>query len=102
MNLPSHQMFSECIGHDFRVLIDNDSEANLVLKSVSRVLESAVSTPSNPKEHFSIIFECESQAALPQKIYGFSNPTTGQFELFIVPIGPDRVSKNMRYQAIFN
>ena len=95
-------MFCTCLGHDFRVQIDDESHHNFVLKSVSGLLESAVSTPSNPKEHFSIMFECENQAALPQKIYGFSNPTIGQFELFIVPIGPDRVSKNMRYQAIFN
>ena len=102
MTLPSHQVFSACIGDDFRVQVDSDTHDNFVLISVSGLLESAVSTPSNPKEHFSIIFECKNQAALPQKIYGFSNPKLGQFELFIVPIGPDRISKNMRYQAIFN
>ncbi|MBC3832154.1 hypothetical protein H8K33_11580 [Undibacterium amnicola] len=102
MNLPSHQTFCDCLRHNFRVQIDGGSNENLVLTSVSTLLESAVSTPSHPKEHFSIIFECQNQTHLPQKIYSFTHPTVGQFELFIVPIGPDRVSKHMCYQAIFN
>lgn len=102
MNLPSHQTFCDHINDNFRVQVNGGSDEIFVLKSISNLLESAISTPTNPKEHFSIIFECENQIYLPQKIYKFTHPVIGEFELFIVPIGPDRVSKNMCYQAIFS
>lgn len=102
MNLPSHQTLYECLGHNFHVHVSDKLDEKFVLKSVSNLLQSAASTQAHPIEHFSIIFECESQTYLPQQIYTLTHPIIGSFELFIVPIGPDRVSKHMCYQAIFN
>lgn len=102
MNLPSHKTFLNHLTDNFYVEVNGGLNETFVLKSISSLLESAVSTPTNIKEHFSIIFECESQTHLPQQIYRLTHPIIGSFELFIVPIGPDRVSKHMCYQAIFN
>jgi hypothetical protein len=102
MNLPSHQDFLSSLNSRFQLLITQDLHEILVLKSVAELRESPASTPTHPKEQFSLIFEAENANHYPQQIYNFDHPVIGQFDLFIVPIGPDNVSKNMCYQAIFN
>ena len=48
---------------------------------------------------FSIVFRGPVTPILPQRIYAFSHSDIGDFELFVVPIGPDE--QGMRYEAIF-
>lgn len=102
MVLPTHQAFTHCIGNQFRVRIQQDHSIYLVLQSVSSLLESPLSTPSQIIEHFSVIFVCEEEVQLPQQTYIFAHDALGEFAIFIVPIGPDRITKKMQYQAIFN
>jgi hypothetical protein len=102
MNLPSHQDFLSSLNSSFRLLVTQNSHETLVLTSVTELRDSPASTPTHPKEQFSIIFEAEGSHYHPQQIYTFDHPVIGQFDIFIVPIGPDNVSKNMCYQAIFN
>jgi hypothetical protein len=49
---------------------------------------------------FSLVFRAPHEPVLPQRIYRFENDALGEFELFIVPIGPDE--SGMRYQAVFS
>ncbi|WP_212676920.1 DUF6916 family protein [Undibacterium fentianense] len=102
MTLPTHPIFLTCINHIFQVQAAANNPIALKLTSVSELRESPASSPTHPIAHFSLIFESDQQEALPQQIYRFDNPTTGLFDMFIVPIGPDPVSRQMRYQAIFN
>lgn len=102
MTLPTHQAFSDSLGSGFQVQVSHELHETLVLRSISDLGVSPASTPTHPKEQFSLIFEAENANYYPQQIYGFDHPVIGQFDLFIVPIGPDNVSKNMCYQAIFN
>lgn len=48
---------------------------------------------------FSLLFLGPASPSLPQQIYRLAHETLGAFELFLVPLGPDR--GRMRYEAIF-
>lgn len=48
---------------------------------------------------FSIVFRGPPTPILPQRIYRLVHAEIGEFELFLVPIGPDE--QGMRYEAVF-
>ena len=48
---------------------------------------------------FSLLFHGPPTPILPQRIYPVDHGAIGAFELFLVPLGPDRVG--MRYEAVF-
>ena len=48
---------------------------------------------------FSIVFRAPADRLLPQQIYRLDHDAIGTFEIFLVPIGPDR--EGMRYEAVF-
>jgi hypothetical protein len=50
---------------------------------------------------FSLFFhDADGSRFLPQQIVSFRHPELGEFELFIVPLGPDE--RGMRYEAVIN
>lgn len=51
------------------------------------------------RKPFSLIFRLEMDTAIPQQIYKIEHTKMGTFELFLVPIGPDK--KGMCYEAVF-
>lgn len=51
-------------------------------------------------EGASIVMRGPLEPVLPQRIYDIEHPFLGDFELFIVPIGPD--DSGMRYEAVFS
>jgi hypothetical protein len=51
-------------------------------------------------EQFSLVFTGQASPWLPQSMYQLIHPQMGEFELFLVPIGPD--SAGMRYEAAFS
>jgi hypothetical protein len=53
------------------------------------------------KDPFAILFSGPKTPILPQKIYRMSHAAIGDFELFIVPVGPNKDGL-MQYEAIFN
>lgn len=48
---------------------------------------------------FSLVFRGPLRPVLPQRIYRIEHEAMGNFELFLVPIGPD--GEGMRYEAVF-
>jgi len=48
---------------------------------------------------FSIVLRGPGDRVLPQQIYRVTHEGIAEFELFLVPIGPDR--EGMRYEAVF-
>jgi len=56
--------------------------------------------PGMRRTPFSLMFRGASPVVLPQKLYSLTNPTLGQLELFLVPVGRDRAG--VLYQAMFN
>jgi hypothetical protein len=96
MYLPSFEQFLNAINTDFLVVNDEDKRATLQLNSVEPHRAAADFL------HFSLLFTGQAADYFPQCTYQFSHPILGQFDLFIVPIGPDKISGLMRYEAIFN
>ena len=48
---------------------------------------------------FSLLFHGPPSPVLPQRIYRLEHAALGAFDLFLVPLGPDRAG--MRYEAVF-
>ncbi|MBY0574459.1 MAG: hypothetical protein K2P84_12330 [Undibacterium sp.] len=98
--LPSYQMFSESVGTVFRVSADEGEEDDLVLKSISEAKLRLIDGVESAS--FYMLFEGAGDRCLPQRTLLFTHPQLGQFAMFIVPNGPDRVTQRMRYEVIFN
>jgi hypothetical protein len=94
--------FAGRVGEKFSVQAEPDRTLELELTEVKSLRSDAgTSEPdSERREPFSILFRGPRDPALPQKIYPFEHPDLGPFDLFIVPIGPDK--SGMLYEAIFN
>jgi hypothetical protein len=73
-----------------------------VLQRENYELELAeVSDHSNAQlNQFSLIFTGIPSPWLSQGMYKLDHPKVGEFELFLVPIGPD--AAGMHYQAVFS
>lgn len=64
-------------------------------------LEEAVPIGASDDRSFSLVFVADGGAAAPQRTYAFRHESLGEFDMFIVPLGPGREG-HMRYQAVFN
>ena len=51
---------------------------------------------------FSLTFASRDVGVVPQQICRVEHPELGEFDLFLVPIGPDREHGGMRYEAVFS
>ena len=90
--------FSEHMGSGFRIRVDPDREEVVTLIEVQGMGPDGGGRPGAP-EQFSVIFRGGAGEHLPQRIYPMNHEKLGEFDLFIVPIGPD--DQGMRYQAVF-
>ena len=102
MKLPQYNLFLECINSEFSVRSNAGANASLLLKTVTQIGASAGGDDAQNQRAFSLIFEGQMQAFLPQGTYEFAHPQFGETAIFIVPIGPERDRNQMRYEAIFN
>lgn len=88
--------FSPHEGETFTMRV-GAAELELRLDEVSPLGKSGGGSPL--RRPFSLIFVGPASPVYEQRIYGLRHPGMGEFELFLVPIGPSR--EGMRYQAIF-
>lgn len=102
MKLPQYNMFLQCINSAFKVQINTGVDIALNLRTVTTIDEVPSETDQQNPRAFSLVFEGALENFLPQAMYQFSQPDLGEFELFIVPIGPTQDGSHMRYEAIFN
>jgi hypothetical protein len=87
--------FAACLNQDFE-LVFPDGTLSLKL-SEARPLGAR---PEPPREPFALTFIGPAKLRLPQGTYKMRNPTLGEMEIFIVPIGAD--SSRSAYEAVFN
>jgi hypothetical protein len=52
------------------------------------------------REPFAVTFLGPAGLRLPQQIYKMRNPTLGEMEIFLVPVGADKTSS--AFEAVFN
>ena len=94
-------MFEPRVGDKFRIAGDAPASQELTLLS-AKVLgtESAKEwSKSSGREPFALIFVGPMESAVEQQIYRLEHDEVGNFEIFLVPIGPNQ--QGMRYEAIF-
>jgi hypothetical protein len=93
--------FADLLGDTFRVTGGAQViEMELVAANAATLRSGErVTTPSDQREQFSIVFNGPAEPVLPQRIYRFEHDALGSFDLFIVPIGAD--VSGMQYEAVF-
>ena len=62
----------------------------------------ALGGDSDARDPFAVIFVAPLEPVLPQRIYTLQHAELGTFDLFLVPVGPDREGRGMQYEAIFS
>jgi hypothetical protein len=91
------KFFEPLINQNFNIQLKNNTTL------VVRLIEVTVGPQFNenaPRVPFSIVFRGPRDILLSQGIYSLEHETAGNFEIFLVPIGPDE--KGMRFEAVFN
>ncbi len=85
----------------FRVSADSAAPLDVSLIEVTELGGGPGHMGSGPSGRvpFSLVFRGPTQPVLPQQIYRLAHDGIGEFDLFLVPIGPD--AEGMRYEAIF-
>lgn len=100
MSYPSFDKFAELTGSEFAVA-HGALRTRLMLKKVSSHAPSSTAS-GQPVSSFSLLFEGDNEPVLAQQIYLLEHADAGAFDLFIVPLGPDRAGGQMLYEAVFN
>jgi hypothetical protein len=90
-------MFAPRLGETFRIQTAESQWVVMTLVEAVALDDSAA--PEGRRAPFSIVFRGPRDPVLPQRTYRVEHEAIGAFDLFLVPIGPDR--EGMRYQAVF-
>ena len=91
------ETFAPLVGGEvFRIYVDESAHLEVQLISAQPYGERR----DDRRTPFSIVFRGPPEPVLPQRTYRLKHTYLGNFELFIVPIGPDDVG--MRYEAVFS
>jgi hypothetical protein len=90
--------FSKHLNTKFQFKRDGQESLDLELVEVKGY-------PSSPSEHagmerFSAFFNGPTEPRLPQGTYSLQHDQMGDFDIFIVPIGP--ADDGVHYEAVFN
>jgi hypothetical protein len=92
--------FSAHLHSSFRIHADAPGPLEAELIEVAELGTPPSDQEDAPRRAFSIILRGPPDIVLPQRIYPVEHPDLGTLDLFLVPVGPDRVG--MRYEAIFS
>jgi hypothetical protein len=90
------ETFAERLTETFRIRRSvEDVGVDVTLSSAEPLAQDAV----GGRMPFSIMFRGPADRILPQQIFAIEHETLGTFELFLVPLTPDR--DGARYEAVF-
>src|SRR3982751_1274627 len=90
----SHENFLGLLNSTFTVPGPEGTTVELNLEEVSEL-------KSFPRqETFSVVFRGPREVFLMQATHKFHHDSIGDFDIFIVPIGPD--ANGFRYESVFN
>ena len=87
-------------GGTFSVSATGQVALTLTLGEITPLGPATAATADGPRRApFSLVFHGPATPILPQRTYRVEHGALGAFDLFLVPIGPDRTG--MRYEAVF-
>jgi hypothetical protein len=90
--------FAEHIGDGFQLEMTGTDPVSLSLTQ-AKPLGGEAGSPAVGRAPFSLEFSGPETPVFPQATYRFRHATIGEFDMFIVPLGP--ADGGMRYEAIF-
>ena len=95
------ETFAPHRGAIFRVSADSAAPLDVALIEVTELGGGPGRMASGRTERvpFSLVFRGPTQPVFAQRTYRVAHDGIGEFDLFLVPIGPD--AEGMRYEAIF-
>ena len=93
--------FQERIGETFKVTPQEGDAFELELRraDATDVGDAKAWAKEHGRAPFSLLFHSRLPDHTPQQIFGVKHDDLGEFELFLVPIGPD--AEGHRYEAVF-
>jgi hypothetical protein len=94
----THAEFEECLDQGFRLHVDETRIIDLKLTRVDP--RDPVEPESGIRRPFSLVFEANAPAPLPQRVYQVEHAVMGRLDLFLVPIGCE--GERVLYEAVFN
>ena len=92
--------FSPYVHQTFSIQVESGDLLEVELIDVSDLGSDDEWDESSARRPFSIVFRGPKESHLPQSIYRIEHGRMGSLDLFLVPIGPDKLG--MRYEAVFN
>lgn len=89
--------FARHLNQTFRIHVETPEPLAAELIEVSQM----GSRPEGEewRQAFSVVFRGPAEPILPQRIYRVEHEELGSLDLFLVPLGPDKVG--VRYEAVF-
>ncbi len=98
-------LFAPHVGSTFQIVINGEPALDLKLVEVNdtTIANDSLRDPSLRQQPFELLFHAPLTPIAPQMNYDLSHPQLGQLTIFLVPLGPDKLTRqNMQYQAVFN
>jgi len=89
--------FTPRLGETFRIQTSDSKWEELTLIEATALGEGVLT--EERRTPFSIVFRGSRNSMLPQRTYRVEHAEIGEFDLFLVPIGPDH--DGMLYEAVF-
>jgi hypothetical protein len=90
--------FAEHVGDGFQLQMTGAELVSLSLTQ-AKPLGNEAGNSASGRAPFSLEFSGPATPVFPQATYRFHHATIGEFDMFIVPLGP--ADGGMRYEAIF-
>ncbi len=97
-------LFEPHVGSTFQIMLNGQPALDLTLDEVEDLtVDDRLRDPSIRAQPFSLIFRGPLTPVAQQACYDIGHAELGSLQLFLVPIGRDKKSRqHMLYQAIFN
>jgi hypothetical protein len=92
--------FAPRIGETFQLRLDASTVLETRLAEAQELGAGSHGARPGSRTPFSLVFRGPARPVLPQQIYRMEHEEIGNFDLFLVPIGPD--AEGMRYEAVFS
>lgn len=86
----SAERFSQHLNENFQIQLGEETVATELIEV------------QGEQERFSVLFAGPCDKPLTQSVYTLGNEGFGEFQIFLVPLGPDAAGAKLIYEAVFS
>lgn len=91
--------FAPLVNQGFQISAEGMESVTAVLIDLSELGSEPGKDDIATRRAFSLVFRIAGDTYLPQQIYKVEHEKLGGLDIFLVPLGPDKVG--MKYEAMF-